>query len=326
MSGTVDTDATRQICRLGGIYLIDRARFLARTLENNFVTALVFMAICRANVGGIAGSSAASAKYLSMRDVPTNESRIPVTVYALARDLAIPYETVRRHVAKLKAWGTCAALADGIIVRSEVFQSPEARNGTLETERATRVLVDEMARSGVRASPHPPIINDATLQLARLSTHYFVEGVSLVARRTHLDVLSTLVMLTIGLMNTRTIACDRTLADRYAGLHDVPPDDLRAPVKAYAISRFLMLPYETARRTCLRLTERGLVVRNETGEVTMPSDVFARPEMMDLFIEFARLTETFLENLAIQGVTAQIEPARRFAPDRAAASGVAWAL
>ena len=311
MSGTGDTDVTRQICRLGGVYLVDRARFMARVLENNFVTALVFMAISRANVGGIAGSHAASARYLTLDDIPPDEARIPVTVYALARDLAIPYETVRRHVAKLKAWGSCAAVADGIIVRSEVFRSPEARRGTLDTERATRTLVNELARSGVRARPHPPISYDVTLRLARLSTHYFVEGVSLVARRADLDVLSALVMLTIGLMNTQAITCSHTLADRYAGLHDIPPDDLRTPVKAYTISRFLMLPYETARRTCLRLVERGLVARNEAGELTMPSEVFARPDMMAMFVEFSNLTTDFLETLAENGVTGDAVASRQ---------------
>jgi hypothetical protein len=83
-----------------------------------------------------------------------------------------------------------------------------------------------------------------------------------------------------------------------------------------------MLPYETARRTCLRLVERGLVARNEAGELTMPSEVFARPDMMAMFVEFAALTTDFLETLAENGVTgdavasrqpavAQIEPAWR---------------
>lgn len=299
-------DMTRQICRLGGIFLVERARFVARTIDRNFVTALVFLAITRANVGGITISRKAAAPYLGLGEAPPDAERVPVTVYALARDLGIPYETVRRHVGKLKAAGICDAVADGIIIPARVFHSSAARGGALDTERAVRTLVADAARSGVAARRRcGPSMPDVTLQIARLSTNYFVEGVSLISRRVELDVLSALVMVTVGLMNTETITRDRNLADRFGGLDDIPPDDLRAPVKAYAISRYLMLPYETARRTTLRLVEMGLATRNEAGGLTMPSEVFSRPEMMAMFTDFAGLTMALLEALAEYGVVAE---------------------
>ena len=302
---------TRQICRLGGVYLIERARFVARTIDRNFVTALVFLAITRANVGRITTCRDTASRYLALGQIPPDTSRVPVTVYALARDLGIPYETVRRHVGKLKAAGICDATADGVIIPGRVFQSPQARGGSLDTERATRTLVTDAARSGVVARHRcAPLAQDVTLQLSRLSTNYFVEGVCLISRRLQLDVLSALVMVTVGLMNTETITRDRDLADRYGGLDDIPPDDLRKPVKAYAISRFLMLPYETARRTTLRLVDLGLATRNEAGGLTMPSEVFARPEMMAMFTDFAELTTTLLEALAEYGVVTERPPFR----------------
>ena len=232
--------------------------------------------------------------------------RTPVTVYALARSLGIPYETVRRHVGKLKAAGICEAAADGVIIPARVFLSAAARGGALDTERAVRSLVDDAARSGVVARPRGgPAMPDVTLQVARLSTNYFVEGVCLVSRRAQLDVLSALVMVAVGLMNTQVITRDGGLANRFGGLDDIPPDALRTPVKAYAISRYLMLPYETARRTALRLVELGLVVRDEAGGLTMPSEVFARPQMMAMFADFAALTIRLLGDLATYGVIAE---------------------
>jgi DNA-binding transcriptional ArsR family regulator len=306
-------DMTRQICRLGGVYVIDRARFVARTIDRNFVTALVFLAITRANLGDITASRDAASRHLALGETPPDSSRAPVTVYALARDLGIPYETVRRHVGKLKDAGICVTVADGVIVPGRVFDSPAGRGGALDTERTVRALVAEAARFGVAARHRcAPAAPDATLQIARLSTNYFVQGLCLISRRAQLDVLSALVMITIGLMNTETITRDRELGGRYGGLDDIPPDDLRAPVKAYAISRFLMLPYETARRTTLRLVELGLAARNEAGGLTMPSEVFARPEMMAMFTEFAELTIALLEALAAYGVMAD-PPAFRVA-------------
>jgi DNA-binding transcriptional ArsR family regulator len=298
-------DMTRQICRLGGVYLLERARFVALTIDRNFVTALIFLAITRANVGGITASPKAASRHLALGDIPPDSSRTPVTIYALARDLDIPYETVRRHVGKLKDADACIAVADGVIIPGRVFQAAGARGGALDTERATRRLVAEAAQSGVVARHRcAPVAADVTLQVARLSTDYFVQGVSLISRRLHLDVLSTLVMVTVALMNTETITRDLNLADRYGGLEDIPPDELRAPVKAYAISRFLMMPYETARRTALRLVELGLATRDEAGGLTMPSEVFARPEILAMFVEFAELTMAFLESLAEYGVMA----------------------
>lgn len=288
---------------------------MAEIVDRNFVTALVFIEIARMNTSQIMATRQFAERHLAIGDIPGDDARLPVSAYALARDLRLPYETLRRHVMKLKAAGLCISVADGLIVPREVFARPEAENATRDNMREVVALVAEAARVGVvardRAPPaNPPANPDVSLQVARLASDYFVEAMRLVAKSLELDILSALVFLTISQHNTEKVRRDLHLATTYAGLAEIPPDDIRAPATAYFVSRFLHLPYETARRAGLRLVEFGLAERSETGAFVVPSQVFARPEMVAAFAAFAKLTMGFLDDLADYGVAAQGDPAR----------------
>jgi hypothetical protein len=301
-------DLTRQIVRLGGMYIVGRACLVAQAVDRNFVTALIFLAITRANVAGITASRTVAMRHLGVDDIPSDDNRLPVTIYALARDLRMPYETVRRHVAKLKAANLCISLAGGLIVPSEVFRSPVARAGAVRAGQSVSDFVNAAARSGIAAhGRYQAVANDVTLQVARLSTDYFVDGVGSIARNLDLDVLSVLVMMTPALMNVEAITRDPELGRTYGGLADIPADTLRAPISVYAVSKHLMLPYETTRRIALGLVERDLLVRDQAGGLTMPAATVTRPDMLATFSEFATLTLAFLGDLAEYGVVARAE-------------------
>jgi hypothetical protein len=283
---------TRQICRLGGICIIESARFVALAVNRNFVTAITFLAITRANVSHITSSRAAAMQHLELNQLPPDAERVPVSVYALARDLRLPYETVRRHVRKLKDFGVCVVEADGVVVPSWVFHMAAQRPGAADAERAVRALVANAALAGVSLeSRFQPLARDVTLQATRLSADYF-------------DVVTVLIMLTVGVMNTEAITDDIELARTYGRLDTIPPDDLRTPISTYAVSKFLMVPYETTRRTVLWLVEIGLLSRNSSGGLIMPAAAFTRPDMLAAFVEFSELTLEFLGRLAEFGITA----------------------
>jgi hypothetical protein len=296
---------TRQICRLGGICIIESARFVALAVNRNFVTAITFLAITRANVSHITSSRAAAMQHLELNQLPPDAERVPVSVYALARDLRLPYETVRRHVRKLKDFGVCVVEADGVVVPSWVFHMAAQRPGAADAERAVRALVANAALAGVSLeSRFQPLARDVTLQATRLSADYFIESLSAMAQRLDLDVVTVLIMLTVGVMNTEAITDDIELARTYGRLDTIPPDDLRTPISTYAVSKFLMVPYETTRRTVLWLVEIGLLSRNSSGGLIMPAAAFTRPDMLAAFVEFSELTLEFLGRLAEFGITA----------------------
>lgn len=299
-------DHRRQACRLGGNYIIDQARMLAEILDQNFVSILVLLAILRANVGGITASRDQALQHLALAETPSDDQRLPVSVYALARDLSMPYETARRHVHKLRKANLCVLSAGGVVVPTRLLVGATARRATLAADRAMQDLVNDAARFGIVGRPEAaPVTADAPLQVARLATDYFLEGISLMAQAHGIDVLSALVLHALGLMNTAHLRRDPVLGAEFGGLDDIPPDELRKPVSVYAVSRFLRLPYETTRRTFLRLEELDFVRRHGSGALTVPTEVFARPALMVGYDRFSKLTQTLLDRLAEYGVTPQ---------------------
>jgi DeoR/GlpR family transcriptional regulator of sugar metabolism len=55
---------------------------------------------------------------------PPDEMRQPVSVYALAKSLSMPYETTRRYVARLVEEGLCIKVVGGILVPGSVLSTP----------------------------------------------------------------------------------------------------------------------------------------------------------------------------------------------------------
>lgn len=316
-------DVRRQICRYGSNYIIDVAKVVAEALDRNFVTALVFLAIARANVSAITSAEVVDHR-VAGPDLPPDAQRLPVSVYAIARDLRLPYETARRHVGKLKAEGRCVPAGEGLIVPTDVFRNVQAREASQWVERFARRLANDAAQYGVVfPGPGRPPAPDLTAKISRLSTEYFVDCVCLMSRTMNVDIVAALVLWTIANANTDEIRKSSDLAGAFAGLDEVPPDDLRRPVSVYYVSRFLMLPYETTRRICLRLVEQGLIRRGEDGGLVVPADTIGRSNTTAGFATFADLTVDFLGRLADVGLVAADAAVRRGGDLLAAASSPA---
>jgi DNA-binding transcriptional ArsR family regulator len=299
----VAPDLRRQLCRLGGQFVLDRGLAIADVLDRNFITALLFIDIVRFNTAGIMNSRPTALQHLTFDQAPPDSLRIPVSVYALARDLNLPYETARRHVRKLKDAGLCVAIDEGLIIPSAVLSSAEARDMALRNLKLVRHLIDEAARFGVVAhGRYRPTSDDVIRQVGRLSSDYFVEAVQLIARELKVDATDAMVFLTIAQNNTVTIRSDARLGGMFAGLDAIPPDDLRDPVSVYFVSRLLKLPYETTRRATLRLTELGLLTRVGSAALIVPSAVIAGDSMVRTFGAFAERTFAFLCSLAEYGL------------------------
>jgi len=65
-----------------------------------------------------------------MGDIPPDDVRQPVSVYQVARELGLSYETTRRHVQHLIQAGKVERKAEGIIVPASLFAEPENLNLT----------------------------------------------------------------------------------------------------------------------------------------------------------------------------------------------------
>lgn len=91
-----------QISRLTTEYFLTFLRISSEAVSHDLVTTLVFLALLQA--------------ITEQHPVMGGTQLVPTTsVFAAARQLHLPYETTRRHVAKLIAAGLCAKAEDGKI-------------------------------------------------------------------------------------------------------------------------------------------------------------------------------------------------------------------
>jgi hypothetical protein len=93
------------------------------------------------------------------------------------------------------------------------------------------------------------------------------------------DIVGVLLFVTIIDANVRHLRETPELDERYSGLHDVPPDEVRRPLSVYALSKELGLPYETTRRQVNKLIAQGLCERAANGGLIVPYAQFEREDL-----------------------------------------------
>ena len=115
---------------------------------DDFLAALVFTAIWTANVQHITASPD-NLTFGGLRNLPPDEARRPVPVSAIAAALRIPYETVRRCVARLTREGKAVRVArKGVIIPRDKLATAVG----FDTVRSSNIniarLVSQLHRAG----------------------------------------------------------------------------------------------------------------------------------------------------------------------------------
>jgi DNA-binding IscR family transcriptional regulator len=304
-------DVRRHVVRLSGDQLLMTARLVSEAVDADMVTASIFLAISRANTLEIGRESQRTFVYTALEDIPPDDLRRPVSVYAVAREINIPYETARRHVAKLIEAGLCVKTGEGLLIPSEIYRRPALLKAAVENWRQVLGFLRDLAAVGVEAQPQPtppPPGLDVRRQVLRLTVNMFLEAVEVLMARIGLDLVHTLLCITIVQMNVRHIAENPDVAAAYSGLLDIPPDEERRPVSVYAVAREMGLPYETARRHVRQMTEAGLLARDSGGGVWMLASVHNQADWIAgaeaSWSQVQRLVEAFAQ----LGVTARTIP------------------
>lgn len=298
-----DADHRRQLARLASRHFLNTASLIAEGVNTDLVTALTFLTISRANGRDLTGDGSGAREFAALESLPPDHLRQGVSVYAVARELDIPYETVRRHVRKLRDRGDVESGPEGLTIPARVYASPRQIHSVEENWKLVRAFVAEAYRMGlVGAGPHTPAAGDIRRQTVRLSTAHFLDSLSIIGRALEQDALSTIVFLAIGRGNLGNLANDPEARAAYESVEAIPPDALRQPVTTYSVSRDLNLPYETTRRYGLKLIEQGWVERAANGGLLVPASVVARPGLVQGVIELAEAAQTHLAELIELGV------------------------
>jgi CRP-like cAMP-binding protein len=121
-----DDDVQRLAMRLSVGYFLRFIEILSDLANRNLVQSVILLAIMGANVGALDTDPETSRRFAGIGAVPPDELRRPISVYALAASLGLPYETVRRQVHKMIDQGLCERIGDeGVIVPARVLEGPQ---------------------------------------------------------------------------------------------------------------------------------------------------------------------------------------------------------
>lgn len=295
-------DLRRQVVRLGGEHLLNTARLAIRTVNSDLVTATLFMAISRANVREVTAAAQKEPRYSGLDEIPPDELRRPISVYALARELRLPYETARRYAGKLLRARIVERVGDGLVIPAMVYARTSMRQILEETCRETQRFVDALAEAGVRGPPVAAADGDRRRQILRLAVDYYLRCIDRLTTDLELDMVHALVYVAVVQANVRHMIADGALATEFAALETVPPDRVRRAVSVYAVARELRLPYETTRRYAGQLIAQGLCARGGEGGLMVPQQVHQRPRLLAGIDGAWSDTQAYLRDLAMIGV------------------------
>ena len=96
---------------------------VASLFDGDLIAGVVFIAIGSANNRKVLPLPDAADKAADAARQEPPIVRLPISVSALSRSLGLPYETTRRHVARLVAQGMCERTSQGILAKDETLHS-----------------------------------------------------------------------------------------------------------------------------------------------------------------------------------------------------------
>ena len=141
-------DRTRAALRIGSDYFM-RSLLLVGELHNGeLLTGMVSLAIIQANVAHL--DAAAPGEFAGLDALPPDSARRPASVFAVSASLGLPYETTRRHVAKLVAAGLCRRVKGGVVVPAATLSSPAHRDMAGANLTNLRRMFRQLKAAGVQ--------------------------------------------------------------------------------------------------------------------------------------------------------------------------------
>ena len=121
------------------------------THHDGFLPGGIVAAIVAANVRSITADPVLAARYGADQSPPPDTMRVPVSVRALAQELDLPFETVRRRVAALEQAGTVVRCDRGVIVPGRVLRTPEH----LDNNQRITAHFDQLAKTLLSLARRP---------------------------------------------------------------------------------------------------------------------------------------------------------------------------
>lgn len=137
----------RVAARIFTRFLLRHALGLAALADGDLLRGVILARILDANVGHLGHWAPGSDEVSSPESTVPDNMRRPISISAIARDLGFPYETTRRHVARLMDTGACVRVGNkGVIVPADWISSRVDVTGAIYA--SLRRMLHELYEAG----------------------------------------------------------------------------------------------------------------------------------------------------------------------------------
>lgn len=279
---------------------------IGRSDALDIVDTLIMTVVVDANVAPINQDNELGARYATLEDAPPDELRRPVSVNSVAGSLQLPYETVRRRIARLVEMGALVSTSRGIVAPAFIMHGPLYDPPAIARYERLRALYFELKSLGV-LDPGQLLVNDTPgysrppIRAAnRAVSEYLLRVVEAIMRAVG-DPLSGLVLLEMGRANAEHL-------DPIERQVEGPlPDEHRTPVSALELARRCGLPAETVRRHVQSLEAAGFCRRVKGGRLAAVERLARRPGQGHGLAENFQNLQRLFQRCAALGVIAYWE-------------------
>jgi len=288
-SGMADAQDVMQVT-VG--FLLDQVRDARQPLD--LLDALITVTVTQANVETVMRDLDLQRAYATYSSPPPDDLRRPISINAVAQSLQLPFETVRRRIARLALFGAYRSTRDGVYVPELLLKAPGHRKALHAAHDRLRALygrllamgeLTEIDDSGPRWEGDPPL-----RAVGRISSEYLLRFVEPVTAELG-DAVNATIWLEILRSNT-----DAAVG---VGWQDVE----RRPVSVSQLARRVGLPVQTVRRRVEALVSAGACERVGRG-LLIPADTLRRSEFVAIADKNRANLERMFANLGRLGVLA----------------------
>lgn len=149
-------DVRRAAARHGWDHVLRCLAIAGRVADGDLLHGIILISIIQANTATLR-QSGGDQDHDTMAGLPDDSQRTPISAYAIAKQLGLPYETVRRHVVRLIDDKHCVRVGakGGVIVPTAAISTLQPDIFVLQSLDALRSLVSELDRIGaVQIQPY----------------------------------------------------------------------------------------------------------------------------------------------------------------------------
>jgi Mn-dependent DtxR family transcriptional regulator len=270
--------------------------------DGSLVDPLILATVIDANLAVIAKDPELQLRYSALDAPPPDEVRRPVSISAVAGSIRLPYETVRRRIAKLAEQGACKITPRGVVVPTATLNTPAyAEQAIARYERLKRFYFELKGLGALSAMAwpnDPPAIEAPPVRAVnRLMSEYFLRVVDSIMRNIA-DPLTGLILMEMARANTEHL----TREERDV---EAPVDDeVRRPIRTHTLATRLGLPSETVRRHVARLEKLGFVRKAGAGRLAALEKLGQGPTGANALAENLMNVHRLFTRLANHGVLA----------------------